>query len=365
MPSLKEIAKLANTSVTTVSLVINNRDGAARISPATRKQVLDAARGLGYTPNIAARRLRAGGGTPLPLTIGILLPFDDRLTITIRAVGTIRQALDDWARAERQAAPDLLIETYDGGRLADVRSLADNTRYNGVILFNTLPADDDFLALSGPLPVPVVVVQRTIPDHSWVNVDHFAMGGEVAAHVLGLGRPEIGIVGTDVPGAAQDTRLAGFLAELRARTGVELPPHRLARGAFSETGGYEATRQLLSATRAAGELPPSTLFVTADRIAIGALHALKENGMRIPDDVAVVSYDNDPFGAFADPPLTTVDASVPLSAARAVKLLLDLIRDGHAGPLTALLEARLLIRASCGTNRSAPAPLPQGTEVPR
>ncbi len=140
-----------------------------------------------------------------------------------------------------------------------------------------------------------------------------------------------------------------------------MPPHRLARGGFSEIGGYEATRRLLAGMRDAGEPPPATLFITADRIAVGALHALKEVGLRIPDDVAVASYDNDPFGAFADPPLTTVDASVPRSAARAVELLLGLIRDGHIEPRTALLEARLLIRASCGTNRTAAAPLPLET----
>lgn len=114
MPSLKAVAKHANTSVTTVSLVLSGRDGEHRISEATRWQVLESSRLLGYTPNLVARRLRSGTGAPPP-PIGMLLPDDERMTITVRAVGTVRETLDAWAAERGVGAPDLLIEIYQGG----------------------------------------------------------------------------------------------------------------------------------------------------------------------------------------------------------------------------------------------------------
>jgi LacI family transcriptional regulator len=347
VPSLKEIAKHANTSVTTVSLVLNGRDGPNRISAATRDQVLEAARALGYTPNIAARRLRAGGGAAPP-TIGLLLPFDERLTITVRAVGTIRETLDAWAGERGVAPPDLLIETYPGGHLAGVRSLADNTRYNGAFLFSTLPEDDAYLARVGPLAVPVVLVQRSVAGHAWVNVDNRRVGARVADHLLGLGHRRFGVVAATVAGAALDDRREGFLTRLREAGGIELPPDRIERGAFSEIGGRDAAARLVERLRATGQPLPTALYVTADLMALGALHALKRAGLRIPADVAVVGTDNDPYAPFIDPPLTTVDIARTRSAELASRRLLHLVTDRDAAVGTDLLDSRLVVRASCG-----------------
>jgi LacI family transcriptional regulator len=346
VPSLKAIAQRANTSVSTVSLVLNGRDGAARISAATRQQVLAAARELGYTPNLAARRLRSARGVP-PLTIGVLLPLDERLTITVRAIGTIRATLDAWARAGGVAPPDVLIEAYPGGRLADVRSLADNTRYNGAILFSTLPEDDRFLAEAGRLPVPLVLVQRSVAGHGWVNVDNRRVGQQVADHLLGLGHRRFALVAPSVAGAALDYRHEGFAAAL-AEVGVELPDNLVERDAFSEAGGYAAARRLIDRLRTGGALLPTAIYVTADLMAVGVVHALKEAGLWVPEDLAIVGTDDDPYAPFTDPPLTTVDICRHRSAELACALLLEQIRDREAAPRTELLASRLVVRRSCG-----------------
>jgi LacI family transcriptional regulator len=352
MPSLRDIARQAQTSVTTVSLVLNGRDGPVRISEGTRRQVLEAARALGYTPNIAARRLRRNGHGDPTLTIGVLLPLDERLTITVRAVGTIRRTLDAWARDEGHGVPDVLIETYPGGRLAEVRSLTSDPRYNGAILFNTLPADDRWLSRGGAVTVPIVLVQRSVDGHSWVNIDNHRLGGEVAAHLVDLGHRRAAVVTSSVPSAAQLARVDGFTARLRQADGSGVRPTDVAQGPFSEAGGYEAARELLRRLQARGDPFPTAVFVTADLMAVGALHALKEAGLRIPADVAVVGYDNDPESPFTDPPLTTVDASLHQSAEQATGMLLALIRDRALGPQTKLLEAGLVVRVSCGATRA-------------
>jgi DNA-binding LacI/PurR family transcriptional regulator len=353
MPRLKDIAARAGTSVSTVSLVLNDRDTPVRISAATRHRVLEAARAVGYTPNIAARRLRSAGNGAHPLVLGVLLPLDERLTTTVSALGAIHRALDARTRDDGAAPPEVIIETYEGGRLAEVRSLRDNTRYNGAILFNTLPDDDRFLAETGPLPVPVVLMQRSVEGHSWVNSDNRRMGGEVAAHLLALGRRRLALVRPAIASAAQTARQEGFAARLREEGGAALPADHVVRGAFSEAGGYEATAGFLRRRRQRGDPAPTALFATTDRMAIGALHALKEAGLRVPADVALVGYDNDPAAPFTDPALTTVDAAVGRGAEEATAMLLDLIHGRPAGPTTKLLEARLIVRASCGARGSA------------
>ncbi|MGH2559918.1 MAG: LacI family DNA-binding transcriptional regulator [Thermomicrobiales bacterium] len=347
MPSLKAIAEHANTSVTTVSLVLNGRDGPLRISAATRQRVLDAAQSLGYTPNIVARRLRSVGNERPSLTIGVVLPFDERLVVSVRAAGIVRQTLDAWARDEGIGSPDVLIETYSGGHLDEVPSLAGNTRYNGVILLNTLPADDQFLAAAGPLPVPLVLIQRSVDGHSWVNSDNRAMGRAIAEHLLSLGHRRFAVVKASVASAAQEARVDGFACRLR-EDGLDLAAASIVSGAFSESGGHEATRRLLHGLADSGDSVPSALFVPTDLMAVGALHALKEAGLGVPADVAVVGYDNEPVASFTDPPLTTVDAAIAESADAATKMLLALIHNYAGAPMTKRQDARLIVRASCG-----------------
>lgn len=345
MATLRDIARHANTSVTTVSLVLNGNAGAVRISEATRQQVLEAARTLGYSPNIMARRLRGTIDERGTFMIGVLLPLDERLTITLRSLGTIRRKLDDWAREAGAPPPDVLIETYRGGHLDQVESLTRSLRYNGVILYNTLPTDDQWLASVGPLMVPLVLVQRSIAGHSWVNTDNRHMGMRVAAHLLQHGQ-RLAAVTPAVPAAAQSARVEGFAQHVFQETGIAQANLPVVRGAFSEAGGYEATRRLLADLAGQNKPLPTGLFVTADLMAVGALRMLKEAALRIPNDIAVVGYDDDPFAPFTDPPLSTVNASLEASAERAVDILLTLIQTRSTEPITHLLDSQLVLRQS-------------------
>lgn len=349
---MKEIAVRAGTSISTVSLVLNDRASTVRISETTRQQVLDAARVLGYTPNMAARRLRSGQVGAHPLVIGVLMPRDERLTITVPAVGTIHDTLDAWSRETGAAPPEVIIEMYTGGEISAVESLAHNARYNGALLFNTLPEDDAFLAAQGPLPVPLVLMQRSVAGQNWVNTDNHAMGRQVAAHLHGLGHRDIAVVMPAIASAAQTARREGFTAFGDEEARQATRERDIVRGTFSEQGGYDAVRRLLAGRREGGLPLPTALFVTTDRMAVGGLHALKEAGLRVPEDVAVIGYDDDPVAAHTDPPLTTVDAATGASAAWATRALLDLIQGRETGPLTRLLAGRLVVRASSGNARA-------------
>lgn len=358
MPRMREIAERAGTSLSTVSLVLNNRDSAIGISPTTRQRVLDAARELGYTPNLSARRLRTGGGVQ-PLALGLVMPFDERLPVTIHSsIGAIRTAADAWTAARGLPHADILIETYPAGELSRVHSLQASTRHNGALLFNTTPEDDAFLAAYAPLALSIVAVQRSIPGLRCVNVDNFAMGEAVAAHLLAGGHARFATIAPAIASQAIATRIDGFAAALAA-AGRPLRPEYQATGDFSPDGGAGAAIAMLDRLRAGRAPLPSALFVAADTMAVGALHALKRAGLRIPGDIAVVGYDNDPIATYTDPPLTTVDAAMNTASARATAWLLDAIRGGGAPAHTDVLVTHLIVRESSGAHAT-----PHGAKAP-
>jgi LacI family transcriptional regulator len=355
MASLKDIAKLAGTSVSTVSLVLNNRDTPVRISQTTRQQVLEAARTIGYTPNVAARRLRASRDKMQALVVGIIMPFDERLHVSSRVIAGVHAALNKYAQENSLAPADIIIETYERNNLKGVASLKESSSYNGAILLNTSPEDDYFLEQVGPLLQPMVLINRTIQGHNWVNINHREMGRQVAAHLAGLGHTRMGTILPNLASAAVATRLEGFQEYLRQRLNLEIEPGYTMQGAFSEVGGYQAASQMFQHLAQAAKPYPTALFVASDVMAVGTLHAIKEIGLSIPDDIAVVGFDNDPIASFTDPPLTTIDSKLDEIAEAAATSLLSLIFSKDKGSITKLFEAELIVRSSCGASKREPA----------
>jgi DNA-binding LacI/PurR family transcriptional regulator len=354
MPRMREIAERAGTSLSTVSLVLNNRDSAIGISQATRERVLAAARELGYTPNLAARRLRSSGGTH-PLALGLVAPFDDRLPLMVSSsIGAIRSTADTWTAMRQLPHADILIETYPAGEIARLHSLHANARYNGALLFNTVADDDAYLRTTAALALPVVAVQRSIPGLRCVDVDNHTMGREVAAHLLAHGHRHFALISPAIASQAITARIGGF-SDALAAAGHPLHPDDHATCAFTADGGAAAVKRLLARWERNHGSRPTALFVAADTIAVGAVHALKIAGVRLPDDMAIIGYDNDPAAAYIDPPLTTVDGAMSEATARATRWLLDAIHGAGAPPQTELLETHLIVRESCGHHPAHPA----------
>jgi len=136
-------------------------------------------------------------------------------------------------------------------------------------------------------------------------------------------------------------RLTGYLAALRDR-GLASDPALIVEGDFSETGGYRAMQQLLTCR-------PDAIFAASDIMAIGAMRALREAGLRVPDDVAVVGFDDLPQSAYSDPPLTTVRQPIYRLGTMTVDSLLDLIEYPDSSSRRIVLPTELIVRASCGS----------------
>jgi LacI family transcriptional regulator len=342
MVRLRDIAKQAGTSVSTVSIVLSERPSPVRISESTRQAVFEAARQLGYTPNLAARRLRTNGANRRTLIIAIAYPLDSRLSLISRVVEGVQRQLtrvrDELTNAE--IAVQLIVETFEVGKLHELRGLAEPLWFNGILITNTSPDDDVYLDALTP-SVPVVLLMRRSP-HSTVDTDNLAVGRLATEHLIGLGHRRIGLIYPRTGSQAQRCRIEGYRAALR-HIGCATDLEVVAPVADWPAGGYGAANLLLD--RPADDRP-TAIFATNDLLAIGAIRAIRDRGLHVPEDMSVVGCDDFEFAAYQDPPLTTVRIPIEDMAAQATTILLDLMYQRVAAPVQVTVPSSLVVRKS-------------------
>ncbi|OXM84023.1 LacI family DNA-binding transcriptional regulator [Paenibacillus rigui] len=336
MASIKEIARLANVSQGTASLVLNGKGEQYRISAATQQKILEAARELNYQPNISARRLRSGGETVLPI-IALFWALDTRTVLISRFLKGFQHML-----SSIEGEYELLIQPYVGNQLSEVRSLVTGTRFNGAVIANPTEKDEAFLE-QAQLNVPIVLYQRGSEKYASVNVDSFKSGEAVAQLFADRGHRSIGAIVPDVSSRAIRLRKEGFLSKA-SQLGLEVRPEHVVFAEFSEHGGFDGIKRLLDQQ---GD-PPTALFVISDQMAVGALSALHELGKSVPQDMELVGHDNDDVTQFTIPPLSTVHLPVEEMAGECVKLLIDLMHHKVAGATARWMDTHIVFRKSCG-----------------
>lgn len=344
-PTSSEVARRAGVSRTTVSFVLNDVRNQG-ISEATRQRVLEVARELGYEPNAAARIL-AGGNTG---TIALVIPKASHLYVDAflsQLVATINEEC-------HRHGMKLLIETTEdegrepGGFLQLVRSRS----IDGLIVANLRTSEHEHLRRLLDGGIPMVVFGFRLPDmelYHTIAADTSVSAKAAVRHLLDLGHRRIAFVNFARPEYhAVNDRERGWRDAL-AEQGIAVDPAWLTYADISAESGYLATRELLERGTKF-----TALFAGNDTIAFGAIRALREAGLRIPDDVALVGYDDLPLAPFATPPLTTVHSD-PIGHGRlAVKMLLSQIgKHGHPVEGADESPAPLVIRESCGA-RAAP-----------
>ena len=316
--TLKDVGREAGVSSITVSRVLNGATSAVPISEATRRRVLDAAARLGYQPNVMARGLR----TNRSKIVGVMVE-----DITDPFLGSLIPEMDATLRARGY---HLLLShaalNPDSGPTYD-RLLG--SRVDGLIILGdrALSRTNEAEVLAGHRHVVAVAHARQDTAIPSLNVDDIDGVRLALDHLRGLGHKRIGFVGNR-ESWDMSRRLDTFLAMMAAE-GLPVPDDAVALAPHTTSDGYAAARSLQSRGVAI-----TALFCATDSLALGALCALNEAGLRVPDDMSVVGFDDIPIAAFATPPLTTVRQPAAELARRAVTHLLDLIDgDGFsAGP---------------------------------
>lgn len=334
-----QVARQAGVSPTTVSFVLNDVQ-AGNISEATRQRVLDAARELNYVPDIAARSLARGRSSNIALVLGkphqqvFIDEYIPKILTGIRA-------------ATQAHGYRIMVEMVDDGADPETYTrLVRGQEVAGMIvsLNSPTPADLEHLAACTAQGYPLVALDN-YPQVFAVKVDKL-MGVRLAAqHLIDLGHQRIACITYAPAGNTHsDARVATFADELH-HAGLEFDASLVRYGAYDPETGYAAMQSLLER-----DPLPTALFAMNDVMAFGAMQAIYERGLRIPEDIAVVGFDDMRLAAYATPPLTTVHEPDVEHGRLAGEMLMQLI-NGEAPPAShRTLPTRLIVRQSCGSH---------------
>lgn len=344
MTTIGDVAKRAGVSPVTVSRVINRAGG---VKPETRARVQQAIDELHYLPNVAARSLRSKRTN----TLALLVP-----DITNSFWTTVARGVED--EAQNGGYSVLLCNTdEDLAKQLRYQDVIISQRVDGVIL---TPYDSDarHLARLRDRNIPVVAIDRRIDGWEIDSVAGDSVTGAriLIKHLTGLGHTRIAVISGPISTSTAQDRVTGYRMGL-AEAGLPIDPALIKFGEFRDLNGEELTYQLLD-----GEGPrPTAIFAANNAIAMGIIRAASRRGLRIPQDIALVSFDDIPNLSLVLPFLTVVVQPAYEIGARAAQLLLErLEQNGDLPPRHLVLPTRLIIRHSCGSKLSnISLPLPE------
>ncbi|SFN43878.1 LacI family DNA-binding transcriptional regulator [Mycetocola miduiensis] len=327
MVNRNDVARLAGVSTAVVSYVMNG--GPRVVSAESRAKVEAAVRELGYRPNGLARALKL----QRTAVLGIVVPDSSNPYFA-----ELARAIEEAAYAQGMT---LLLgnSAEDPARELAYLSTFLNGRVDGILIVSSSRSPDiiDLLDRSG---LPSVFVDRSPVgnQHSAIEVDNRAGGREAVAHLLEHGHRNVTVVVG--PSAQSDERMKGALEAVVGRDDVIVRQTSSVR--FARSAGYAAGREIL-----ATDDRPSAVFTVADELAIGVLRAAADSGLRVPEDLAVVSFDGIPEAAFTAPGLSTIGQPFERIAQEAVGLLMAMV-DSDVPPQCVVLPVALIRRGSCG-----------------
>lgn len=337
----RQVAHRAGVSPTTVSFVLNNIR-TEKISPATRQRVHQAACDLGFVPRAAARSLVRGRSD----TLGLVLFFPHEYIFTDPYAPNLLAGISEVARLHNfRIMVEIIHEPADVGL---VNTMLRSGEVAGLLQYHGATQDDvhDCLSTLTQAGFPLVSLEQTRTDDLYsVTIDHMAGVRLVLEHLIGLGHRDIACItyAPDEPHVRQ--RLVVYRETLSAAA-IPLRENLIRHGRYEPATALAAMRSLLQ------ERPrPTAVFGMNDMMAIGAMSAIHEAGLRIPGDIAVAGYDDVRLSRFTGPPLTTARAPEVDLGRRAAAMLLDLINDRQPDEMQVKLQSRLIVRESCGAAR--------------
>ncbi|MDQ7907806.1 LacI family DNA-binding transcriptional regulator [Phytohabitans sp. ZYX-F-186] len=328
-PTLEEVARRAGVSRATVSRVVN---GSTTVAPPIQEAVRRAVRELGYVPNLAARTLV----TQRTDSIALVLPETATRVFSDDPLfpGIVRGVSQELEAADRQLVLMMAGSTASHDR---IERYAIGRHVDGV-MFASMHGMDPLPGALARIGMPAVCSGRPLgrPGVPYVDIDHVSGVASAVRHLLDAGRQRIATIAGPQDMVAGIERLAGYRDALRGSDRRSI----VAVGDFTRESGALAMRHLLQ-----DDPKLDAVFVASDLMADGALRTLREAGRRVPDDVAVIGFDDAEFARYTDPPLTTVRQPIIQIGREMVRLLLRLA-EGAPVEDSLILPTHLVVRES-------------------
>ena len=333
--TLEDVAREAGVSRSTVSRVVNDHPN---VSDDVRQRVLAVIENIGYHPNVAARML----ASQRSWMIGLVLPLSVSLLFTDPYYAILTQGI-----AQGCNQYDYTMSLFMAGSKDDECKILPKITRKGIldgVIIQAGHRGDVLLERLVNSDMPVVVAGR--PFHaegvSYIDIDNVNAAYNAVSHLVRLGRQRVGMISGPISSTVGVDRREGYMRALKER-GHAVDEVLIVEGDFTEEGGYYAMQKLLDSH-------PDAIFAASDIMALGAMRAVRDVGLNIPDDIAFVGFDDMPIATPIEPPLTTVRQPITEFGIQAVEILIDLIENGVDPPRRVVMNTKLIIRASCGAH---------------
>ncbi|MCL4562453.1 MAG: LacI family transcriptional regulator [Chloroflexi bacterium] len=336
--TLEDIARISGVSRSTVSRVINDEPN---VSESTREKVLEVIQKINFQPNLAARGLAVGKTRVLGMVIptGVTSLFTDPFfPLLIQGVSSACNSLD-YSVMLWLAEPEFERRT--------IRQILYSGLIDGVIISSALN-DDPIINSLAESRLPFVLIGRHLSNQqiSYVDVDNRIGAQQAVLHLIRNGRKRIGTIAGPQNVIAGIDRYQGYLDALHER-GITVDPDLTTFGDFTDPGGYACMRRLL-------EYNPDGVFAASDSMALGAMRAIHDTGLKIPEDIAVIGFDDIPQASQSLPTLTTVRQPIIREGMLAAETLIGMIEGSPEPPRHIILPTELVIRDSCDFHKGQP-----------
>lgn len=325
--TIKDIARILNVSHTTVSRALND---SPLISEKTKRKIKEIAKELNYIPNYNAKSLVQNRS----YNIGLFFTTITQVTSpsffyeTVRGINNV--ITENY---------NLVVKGIDNYK--DYTSL-DSKRFDGIILMSQSEKDNSFIYHVLEKKIPLVVLNREVPDHSIINILPADRTGayEAVSYLIKSGHRNIALIEGEKGFRATIERREGFLSAL-IDSNLHINKEFIVEGNYTLESGYSAMKKLLNMKQI-----PTAVFCSNDDMAVGAIKAISEVGLSIPTDIAIMGFDESPYSSFITPALTTVRRSISEVSKEGAKKLLFIIENNEYEGEKIYIKPELIIRDS-------------------
>lgn len=337
MSTIKEIAERTKLSIGTVSIVLNGRGDEMRIAKKTQQRILEAAQGVGYLPNVSARRLRQSNGRNIP-SIATFWPSDLSSDLLGRFFMGAQSPM-----LEQEFEFEMTIQPYTRNHIHRIKEICDQGNYHGAILTGISAEEQRYLE-ENLIQVPAVFFNRESARYSCAHVDTYEIGRKSAELFAVRGHKKVGTIVPDhLVNTENNLRFRGFV-ESCAKYGLELEERHIQMAPMTMEGGNAAAKKIVEG---GGDLP-TAIFFPMGLMAVAALPEFNRAGIVVPDKMEILTYGDHDAEKYSVPSLSTVKLPVEEMAAACIRLVMGRILDPSSKPKSLQFDSPFIFRESCG-----------------